>query len=736
MRRSIKCIAMAAAITLTMCSVPAAAQDIPVGISLYSAGESAVKSRLNENQKFFYDEVVPGIKEIAQGTRTNTEFVIPVSASADPQTLVADFKDLYKYLLNDMPENLYWSSKNTAEKIQFGYSSRDNNAQITLQIPVAVSYRGGSTYETDTVKIAAAQPALANAGTIAARYAGETPYNKILGYKNEICSLVEYNNAAASGSFNSDENNPWQLIWVFDTDASTNVVCEGYAKAFKYLCDLGGIECYIATGNMSGGTGAGPHMWNVVILDGVSYLVDITNCDGNSVGAPDKLLAKGAATATANGCDFIFDEHNFVNYIYDNDTMQQLPEAVRTVSMNDYVYTAPAKLPAAKTAVTQALASLTVSNDTTEEAVKALVNAAVTDPDVTAVTTVSIQKADTENAGSVTVNVTLKCAGETDVVLDTVVKPIAKLPTQSGDDDNTGGNAGDNTGDNTGGNTGDNTGGNTGDNTGDNKPTVDHAANLDKSAAVVNSGWWVNAKQDWIEQDSIANSYASVRNWIAAVLPEGVEITDVKGEVKNASTGEALYTVTVKSGDMTRNVSFTMFVKAKADTPAPTPVVTYYSVVFTGDYAGSGVAVTGNRTAGSVMSVSVPVGYAVDIISGSNRIASFSDGKGTFVMPAGNVTVRVSSYLGAISTGYKNAYIYSYDKDMNHIKTSSVRGGMTSPEGVVTVRLGSDYAGKSVTLYSGRKSAVNKLDEAVLDSSGRATFDVKSGKNYTLIVED
>ena len=73
---------------------------------------------------------------------------------------------------------------------------------------------------------------------------------------------------------------------------------------------------------------------------------------------------------------------------------------------------------------------------------------------------------------------------------------------------------------------------------------------------------------------------------------------------------------------------------------------------------------------------------------------------------------------------------------MNHIKTSSVRGGMTSPEGVVTVRLGSDHAGKSVTLYSGRKSAVNKLDEAVLDSSGRASFDVKSGKNYTLIIED
>ena len=41
------------------------------------------------------------------------------------------------------------------------------------------------------------------------------------------------------------------------------MVCEGYSKAFKYLCDLsqfdGDVVCRIATGAM----GAGPHMWNV-----------------------------------------------------------------------------------------------------------------------------------------------------------------------------------------------------------------------------------------------------------------------------------------------------------------------------------------------------------------------------------------------------------------------------------------------------------------------------------------
>ncbi|MCM1579188.1 MAG: hypothetical protein NC078_10360, partial [Ruminococcus sp.] len=80
-------------------------------------------------------------------------------------------------------------------------------------------------------------------------------------------------------------------------------------------------------------------------------------------------------------------------------------------------------------------------------------------------------------------------------------------------------------------------------------------------------------------------------------------------------------------------------------------------------------------------------------------------------------------------------YIYSYDSSMNHITTNSVRGKVVAPENGVTVKLGKKYAGKTVTLYNGKKSTSSKVDEAVLDSNGQATFTVKSGKNYTCVVE-
>ncbi|MDE5742002.1 MAG: hypothetical protein K2H90_06095 [Oscillospiraceae bacterium] len=48
-------------------------------------------------------------------------------------------------------------------------------------------------------------------------------------------------------------------------------LCEGYAKAFSYLCNLAGIENTIVTGLTKV-----PHMWNAVKLGGNWYHVDVT----------------------------------------------------------------------------------------------------------------------------------------------------------------------------------------------------------------------------------------------------------------------------------------------------------------------------------------------------------------------------------------------------------------------------------------------------------------------------
>ncbi len=49
--------------------------------------------------------------------------------------------------------------------------------------------------------------------------------------------------------------------------------CEGYAKAFQYLCAKAGLECVVLTGVTSDGEN---HAWNQIKIDGEWYNVDVT----------------------------------------------------------------------------------------------------------------------------------------------------------------------------------------------------------------------------------------------------------------------------------------------------------------------------------------------------------------------------------------------------------------------------------------------------------------------------
>ena len=199
------------------------------------------------------------------------------------------------------------------------------SGDMTFSFAVAQGYSAG-VYTVDTGAALTARTAASNARAIVDLYSSYSDYDKLLAYKNEICTLVSYNDEAAAGGISF--GNPWQLIWVFDGDAGTNVVCEGYSKAFKYLCDMSAfnsdqISCITVTGTMTGGTGAGPHMWNIVRMDdGKNYLVDVTNCDEGTIGAPDRLFLTGTENGDiVNG--YLF--HGFLSadmlYTYDQDTL-------------------------------------------------------------------------------------------------------------------------------------------------------------------------------------------------------------------------------------------------------------------------------------------------------------------------------------------------------------------------------------------------------------------------------
>ena len=256
-------------------------------------------------------------------------------------------------LLADHPYELYWYEKTEKTGSEdYGVTIEHNSEtgeyrlsivdSFTITFPVAGEYSAGE-YMVDTAIGQAVQTSVENANEIVEQYSGEEDYDKLIGYKDEICSLVSYYDAAAAGEVSY--GNPWQLIWVFDEDPGTNVVCEGYAKAFKYLCDRtdfdGDISCITVTGRLNDGTVEGAHMWNIVKMeDGKNYLADVTNSDSGTSGESGELfLVPYTSGSVEDGYTFIGSGDVEISYVYSDETFSIFNEEELTLSEDAYGYT-------------------------------------------------------------------------------------------------------------------------------------------------------------------------------------------------------------------------------------------------------------------------------------------------------------------------------------------------------------------------------------------------------------
>lgn len=210
----------------------------------------------------------------------------------------------------------------------------------------------------DSAKIQSVLNAADNAKEIVRNAAGKSDYYKLEYYKEMICDLVSYDDDARAGGANYPDKSPWTLLYVFDGKSSTNVVCEGYSEAFQYLCELtdfdGDTYAYSVTGDMGGGTGAGPHKWNIVHIGGANYIADITNSDAGAVGSDGKVFLKGMQGSVDDGyikswpetteendlgdgrIEVITHPGGSISYVYDDETKSIFSVEELTLSETDY----------------------------------------------------------------------------------------------------------------------------------------------------------------------------------------------------------------------------------------------------------------------------------------------------------------------------------------------------------------------------------------------------------------
>lgn len=329
---------------------------------------------MNPTLRAVYDQLVPEIQKIAAGQGDSSIFELsfqPLTFTKEElgiegDILVLNKENQYQFsekaneavtnafsaeldvnmLLNRLlarhPYELYWFDKVFEQDDVRAISVRPicsvdgqqttvtvSDCQILMVVSQDYAVTDAATqqyylYSPDTAKTGAATAAAAKAAEVVAKNQGKGIYSKLVAYREYITKAVDYNFDAANTA-NYPYGDPWQLIYVFDGDPDTNVVCEGYSKAFKYLCDLTWtgsdpeVKCYLAVGKMDGGD----HMWNIVSIGGSNYLADITNCDSYAdgtaaIGYPDQLFLCGAAGGVDEGYTVDILGQRKVLYTYDD----------------------------------------------------------------------------------------------------------------------------------------------------------------------------------------------------------------------------------------------------------------------------------------------------------------------------------------------------------------------------------------------------------------------------------
>ncbi|MBQ3292583.1 MAG: hypothetical protein IJH43_09535 [Mogibacterium sp.] len=296
-----------------------------VGAAKQSSTIKVVKlSSMLGKRKFTAKQL--GVSKI--GYKSGGKWKVTSAAKEKIQKLLVpeDWKKVYKSLEGDMAANGFWVNWYSKDRfyewgIEYNYTATTltfkAGSYIRFMIPV-VPEMGSGTYTANLSKIKAAISARNNARTVVTtfdNYAKEsltdqTPQYidlyRLFYYCDVIAKVTEYDSYSANLPQSERYwRTPWDMINVFDGDERTKVVCAGYARAFKYLCDLSKfkspwIECSIVTG--SAGTGENSnHMWNLVRMnDGFNYVVDPTWMDTGDSADINKWFLRGAPAGTAD----------------------------------------------------------------------------------------------------------------------------------------------------------------------------------------------------------------------------------------------------------------------------------------------------------------------------------------------------------------------------------------------------------------------------------------------------
>lgn len=264
----------------------------------FGSDSSSAEEPTVDYQHFYRDRLTDTEKRIYNGfdsmdiedptfkiTLQNTDGKSPTEFSEQVKEDIGNVLDIYK------SENLYkyW----VGNEVSINYSSSDYvSYEVTVTLTEKMTKYGATVAEVDA-NVTKIKDVI---NSFSDGIDKSSTFTKVQSIHAIVAGLLEYGDATDPTVV------PRNIATAFlsgSFDDPAQVVCEGYAKAFKAICDEYDVPCIIVSGK-AGTTGDSEeyenHMWNQVKMDdGKWYLVDCT-WDDQSTGILTELMLVGSDT--------------------------------------------------------------------------------------------------------------------------------------------------------------------------------------------------------------------------------------------------------------------------------------------------------------------------------------------------------------------------------------------------------------------------------------------------------
>lgn len=231
--------------------------------------------------------------EIEANVTTNQEFNDVIGNALDADWANFLDKALYGAIQYDHTE-LFW-----VQGVGYQMYPEDanySNGVVTVYVVAEMLVDASSLYASDAALVSAAKSMNSTVDSIIENAPTTSEYDMLVYFNNWLKQNNTYNHPHL-------ENDNYPLAhscisaFVSNNVEAVGPVCQGYAYALKYLCDIKGMNNVVITGDLyQTYSDPGPHAWNAVELDGAWYAIDTTAND--SLGTDKYNFLVGSTTSS------------------------------------------------------------------------------------------------------------------------------------------------------------------------------------------------------------------------------------------------------------------------------------------------------------------------------------------------------------------------------------------------------------------------------------------------------